>query len=174
MSLEQVRFPSAPFPGASRCNSINFARQPASQSSYGIAVPPIDPVSLVGRRASSAELGAEAGTVWREFRHFGFHERVLRRFQCGASVATPVCCGSRPVIFGVGFRALGWQPLTHFVGRPRCTTADFPGWMVSWKAIEIANALPAEAMDDGRAIRIATARPKQWAARRGLPADVRD
>lgn len=45
--------------------------------------------------------------------------------------------------------------------------------MVSWKAIEIANALPAEAMDDGRAIRIATARPKQWAARRGLPADVR-
>jgi len=46
--------------------------------------------------------------------------------------------------------------------------------MVSWKAIEIANALPAEAMDDGRAMRIATARPKQWAARRGLPADVRD
>jgi len=37
------------------------------------------------------------------------------------------------------------------------------------KAIEIANALLAEGMDEGKAIRIAIARAKQWAAHRGLP-----
>jgi uncharacterized protein YdaT len=40
------------------------------------------------------------------------------------------------------------------------------------KAIEIANALLAEGMDDGRAIRIGIARAEDWARRRGLP--VRD
>lgn len=40
------------------------------------------------------------------------------------------------------------------------------------KAIEIANALLAEGMEEGRAIRIAIARAEEWAARRGLP--VRD
>ena len=40
------------------------------------------------------------------------------------------------------------------------------------KAIEIANALLAEHMDEGRAIRIAIARAEQWAQQRGLP--VRD
>jgi uncharacterized protein YdaT len=40
------------------------------------------------------------------------------------------------------------------------------------KAIEIANALLADGMDEGRAIRIAIARAQEWAARRGLP--VRD
>jgi uncharacterized protein YdaT len=39
------------------------------------------------------------------------------------------------------------------------------------KAIEIANALLEEGMDDGRAIRIALAKAKQWAARRGLELD---
>ncbi len=38
------------------------------------------------------------------------------------------------------------------------------------KAIEIANALLEEGMDEGKAIRIAIARAKQWAARRGLGA----
>jgi uncharacterized protein YdaT len=37
------------------------------------------------------------------------------------------------------------------------------------KAIDIANALLAEGMEEGRAIRIATARAEEWAARRGLP-----
>lgn len=37
------------------------------------------------------------------------------------------------------------------------------------KAVEIANALLAEGMDEGRAIRIAIARAKKWALRRGLP-----
>jgi uncharacterized protein YdaT len=37
------------------------------------------------------------------------------------------------------------------------------------KAIEIANALLAEGMEEGQAIRIAIAKAKQWAARRGLP-----
>lgn len=37
------------------------------------------------------------------------------------------------------------------------------------KAIEIANALLAEGIDEGRAIRIAIAKAKAWAARRGLP-----
>jgi uncharacterized protein YdaT len=37
------------------------------------------------------------------------------------------------------------------------------------KAIEIANALLAEGMDEGRAIRIAIARAKQWARGHGLP-----
>ncbi len=36
------------------------------------------------------------------------------------------------------------------------------------KAIEIANALLEEGMDDGRAIRIAIAKAKQWAARHPL------
>jgi uncharacterized protein YdaT len=40
------------------------------------------------------------------------------------------------------------------------------------KAIEIANALLAEGMDEGKAIRIAIARAKVWAADHGLP--VRD
>lgn len=37
------------------------------------------------------------------------------------------------------------------------------------KAIEIANALLAEGMDEGRAIRIAIAQAEDWAERRGLP-----
>ena len=37
------------------------------------------------------------------------------------------------------------------------------------KAIAIANALLAEGMDEGRAIRIAIARAEDWARRRGLP-----
>ncbi len=37
------------------------------------------------------------------------------------------------------------------------------------KAIEIANALLAQGMDEGRAIRIAIARSKEWARHRGLP-----
>jgi len=40
------------------------------------------------------------------------------------------------------------------------------------KAIEIANALLAEGMDEGKAIRIAIAKAKQWADHHGLP--VRD
>lgn len=40
------------------------------------------------------------------------------------------------------------------------------------KAVEIANALLAEGMDEGKAIRIATARAEEWARRRALP--VRD
>ena len=36
------------------------------------------------------------------------------------------------------------------------------------KAIEIANALLAEGMEEGKAIRIAIARAKQWATRHGL------
>ncbi|MCX8116005.1 MAG: hypothetical protein N3D71_13180 [Burkholderiaceae bacterium] len=37
------------------------------------------------------------------------------------------------------------------------------------KAIEIANALLEEGMDEGKAIRIAIAKAKAWAAQRGLP-----
>jgi uncharacterized protein YdaT len=37
------------------------------------------------------------------------------------------------------------------------------------KAIEIVNALLAEGMDEGRAIRIAIATAEAWARRRGLP-----
>lgn len=37
------------------------------------------------------------------------------------------------------------------------------------KAIEIANALLAEGMEEGQAIRIAVAKAKEWAARHGLP-----
>lgn len=55
-------------------------------------------------------------------------------------------------------------------------TADyFPASMrqldplVRDKAIEIANALLAEGMDEGRAIRIAIAKARQWARRRGVP-----
>lgn len=44
--------------------------------------------------------------------------------------------------------------------------------VVRHKAVEIANALLSEGMDEGRAIRIAIARAKQWAQHRGLP--VRD
>lgn len=40
------------------------------------------------------------------------------------------------------------------------------------KAIEIANALLAEGMDEGKAIRIAIAKAKAWAREHGLP--VRD
>ncbi len=39
------------------------------------------------------------------------------------------------------------------------------------KAIEIANALLEEGMDEGRAIRIAIAKAKEWAARRFLELD---
>jgi len=37
------------------------------------------------------------------------------------------------------------------------------------KAIEIANALLAEQMEEGMAIRVAITKAKQWARRRGLP-----
>lgn len=40
------------------------------------------------------------------------------------------------------------------------------------KAIAIANALLAQGMDEGKAIRIAIARAKEWAMHQGLP--VRD
>jgi len=52
---------------------------------------------------------------------------------------------------------------------------EFPASMsnlspqVREKAIEIANALLAEGMGEGKAIRIAIAKAKQWAERRGLP-----
>jgi len=58
------------------------------------------------------------------------------------------------------------------------TTKDYPASMRNLsevtraKAIEIANALLAEGMDEGRAIRIAISRAEQWARRRRLP--VRD
>jgi uncharacterized protein YdaT len=38
------------------------------------------------------------------------------------------------------------------------------------KAVEIANALLAEGMDEGKAIRIAIAKAKEWARHHGLPA----
>jgi len=41
-----------------------------------------------------------------------------------------------------------------------------PPW-VRYKAIEIANALLDEGMDEGKAIRIAIAKAKEWAARHG-------
>jgi uncharacterized protein YdaT len=37
------------------------------------------------------------------------------------------------------------------------------------KAIEIANALLAQGMDEGKAIRIAIAKSKEWASHHGLP-----
>ncbi len=40
--------------------------------------------------------------------------------------------------------------------------------LVRCKAVEIPNALLAEGHDEGSAIRIAIARAKEWAARRGL------
>ena len=40
---------------------------------------------------------------------------------------------------------------------------------VRYKAIAIANALLAEGMDEGPAIRIAIAKAEDWARRRGLP-----
>jgi uncharacterized protein YdaT len=43
--------------------------------------------------------------------------------------------------------------------------------LVREKAIEIANALLEEGMDEGKAIRIAIAKAKEWAARRGLYVD---
>jgi uncharacterized protein YdaT len=43
---------------------------------------------------------------------------------------------------------------------------------VRLKAIEIANALLEEGMDEGTAIRIAIAKAKEWAQRHGVP--VRD
>jgi uncharacterized protein YdaT len=57
------------------------------------------------------------------------------------------------------------------------TADDFPASMrhlaqpVRERAIGIANALLAEGMDEGRAIRIAISRAKQWARRRGIPVD---
>jgi uncharacterized protein YdaT len=41
--------------------------------------------------------------------------------------------------------------------------------LVRAKAIEIANALLAEGCDEGMAIRVAIAKAKEWAARRGAP-----
>jgi uncharacterized protein YdaT len=41
--------------------------------------------------------------------------------------------------------------------------------LVRAKAIEIANALLQEGMEEGKAIRIAIAKAKEWADRRGLP-----
>ena len=41
--------------------------------------------------------------------------------------------------------------------------------VVRLKAIEIANALLTEGMDEGKAIRIAIAKSKEWARRHGLP-----
>lgn len=58
------------------------------------------------------------------------------------------------------------------------TLSDYPASMrhlsepARAKAIEIANALLAEGMDEGKAIRVAIARAKQWAQSHGLP--VRD
>lgn len=55
------------------------------------------------------------------------------------------------------------------------TAHDYPVSMrhlsgpVREKAIEIANALLVEGMDEGKAIRIAIARAKEWARHRGLP-----
>lgn len=55
------------------------------------------------------------------------------------------------------------------------TLANYPASMrhlsevTRAKAIDIANALLEEGMEDGRAIRIAIARAEQWARRRGLP-----
>lgn len=43
------------------------------------------------------------------------------------------------------------------------------GETVRLKAIEIANALLDEGMDEGKAIRIAIARAKEWAVRHGVP-----
>jgi uncharacterized protein YdaT len=58
------------------------------------------------------------------------------------------------------------------------TDSDYPASMrhlskvTRAKAIDIANALLDEGMEEGRCIRIAIARAEQWAERRGLP--VRD
>lgn len=54
------------------------------------------------------------------------------------------------------------------------TTTRYPASMrhlsgpVREKAIEIANALLGEGMEEGMAIRVAIARARQWAQRRGL------
>lgn len=48
------------------------------------------------------------------------------------------------------------------------------GPMVREKAIEIANALLARGDDEGMAIRVAIARAKQWAQRRGIPSTDSD
>jgi uncharacterized protein YdaT len=45
--------------------------------------------------------------------------------------------------------------------------------LVRAKAIEIANALLEDGRDEGMAIRVAIARAKAWAARRGLPTGPR-
>jgi uncharacterized protein YdaT len=56
------------------------------------------------------------------------------------------------------------------------TASDYPASMrhlsapVRAKAIEIANALLDEGMDEGKAIRIAIAKARQWAQRLDLPA----
>lgn len=58
------------------------------------------------------------------------------------------------------------------------TYADFPASMrrlapaAREKAIEIANALLLEGMEEGRAIRIAIAKAKEWAEHHGLPARI--
>ncbi|HBZ71935.1 MAG TPA: hypothetical protein DEP35_20290 [Deltaproteobacteria bacterium] len=58
-----------------------------------------------------------------------------------------------------------WTPLRY---PPAMEALPEP---VREKAIEIANALLEEGMDDGRAIRIAIAKAKEWAARRTLEID---
>ena len=52
------------------------------------------------------------------------------------------------------------------VDRYPASMRRLPPW-VRDKAIEIANALLDEGMDEGKAIRIAIAKAKEWAARRG-------
>jgi uncharacterized protein YdaT len=44
--------------------------------------------------------------------------------------------------------------------------------LVRAKAVEIANAMLAEGYPEGQAIRMAIARAKQWAQRRGLQASI--
>jgi uncharacterized protein YdaT len=56
-----------------------------------------------------------------------------------------------------------WSP-EHF---PAAMGGRSPA--VREKAIEIANALLEEGVEEGKAIRIAIARARQWAVRRGLP-----
>ncbi len=56
-----------------------------------------------------------------------------------------------------------WTELRYPVSMRRLSEA------VRTKAIAIANALLAEGLDEGLAIRIAIAKAEQWARRRGLP-----
>jgi uncharacterized protein YdaT len=75
----------------------------------------------------------------------------------------------------VSAAAPGTRDPPHASGTMPWNETYFPASMrhlsppVRAKAIEIANALLEEGMDEGRAIRIAIAKAKQWAAQRGLP-----